>query len=170
MQTININNSEVHISTELKEDEEKGLLRSYRKHREKVLYKAKKLMSEKQFKKVFTFGRWRIYITKNLKLKNQSKTDKIRFLFDTKLYRGALYNKRGGKCEICGKHLKIHEVEMHHALPLGRFKELTLDERALMILCHDCHREIHFNPYLQIKQMEQKAKELGINLKDYYNV
>ena len=36
------------------------------------------------------------------------------------------------------------------------------------MLCHRCHKEVHCNPYLNIQMMEDKAKEMGIELKGRY--
>jgi hypothetical protein len=39
----------------------------------------------------------------------------------------------------------------------------------MLLLCHACHKEIHCNPYLNIKLMEEKAAELEIKLSERYN-
>ncbi len=38
--------------------------------------------------------------------------------------------------------------------------------RNWMVVCNDCHQEIHTNPWLNISLMEAKAKELDIDLKE----
>ena len=59
--------------------------------------------------------------------------------------------------------------QIHHVLPYGRFPELARDERNMMCLCKDCHREVHNNPYYNIRLQEEKGEELGIDIKRYYS-
>jgi CRISPR/Cas system Type II protein with McrA/HNH and RuvC-like nuclease domain len=80
-----------------------------------------------------------------------------------------LYEQAEGKCPHCGKEFDIKVMEMHHILPYSRFTDLGLDIRNLILLCHKCHKEIHCDPYLNIRLMEEKAQELGINLDERYN-
>lgn len=81
-----------------------------------------------------------------------------------------VYDRSGGKCEICGKEQEYQLMETHHVLPVGRFPHLVLAKKNLMCLCHACHKEAHNNPYLWVALMEQKAKEMGIELREYYNI
>ena len=81
-----------------------------------------------------------------------------------------MYKKLQGVCPICGKHFDPQWMELHHVLPWHRFPELRGMKKNHMLLCHDCHKEIHCNPYLNIRLQEEKAKELGINLKKYYDL
>ena len=79
-----------------------------------------------------------------------------------------LYKKVEGRCEVCGKEVKYRNMQMHHVLPYGRFPDLSLDPRNIMLVCCDCHKEIHQDPYRNIQLMEEKAKELNIELNDRY--
>lgn len=101
-------------------------------------------------------------------MKRRNDSDMTRELFNRKDFRKHIYEKCGHKCEICGKELTWEENELHHILPLHKFPQFAMDERNMQCLCHSCHKGIHCDPYKTIKQMEQKANELGINLKDYY--
>ena len=132
--------------------------------------KANKIWNRKTFKKLFKFGNLRIYITWNLRLKARNKRDDIFGCFLTPRLRHKLWERAQGKCERCGKEIDYRVCELHHVLPLCRFKEFADDINTMQCLCHDCHKDIHCDPYKQVKQMEQKAKELNINLKDYYDV
>jgi hypothetical protein len=38
------------------------------------------------------------------------------------------------------------------------------------LTCYRCHKNIHNDPYLNIRIMEQKAAELGIDLNEFYLV
>lgn len=49
---------------------------------------------------------------------------------------------------------------------MGQF---ATDERNVLLLCHDCHQEIHSNPLKQVEMMQKKADELGVDLKDFYD-
>ena len=77
----------------------------------------------------------------------------------------------GGKCEICGYNKNIAALEFHHKNPDE--KEFQIDARKFancdihklekeldkcMILCANCHREIH-NPELTICQVQQMVQE-----------
>lgn len=129
----------------------------------------------KFFKKTWKLGR--LYFTiSNCRVKRrdtsgyQRDNATAKRLYRTKLH---LYEQTKGTCQICGKPLELKSgaelAELHHILPCSRFNELKTDERNVMILCHACHKEIHCNPYYNIKLMEEKAQELGINLDERYN-
>ena len=70
---------------------------------------------------------------------------------------------------MCGKHFEYKEFENHHVLPWGRYPEYRMKAKNMLFVCHKCHREIHNNPWLNIKLMKAKAAELGIDLKDKYD-
>lgn len=80
-----------------------------------------------------------------------------------------LYERQGGRCPHCGQAFEFEVMELHHVLPLSRFPELGVSIRNGIVLCHKCHKEVHNNPYKNISIMEKKAKELGYDLKDYYD-
>jgi hypothetical protein len=83
--------------------------------------------------------------------------------------KGKMYEKQQGVCPMCGKHFTMQWMELHHVLPWRKFPELRAMMKNHMLLCHDCHKEIHCNPYLDIRLQEEKAKELGIDLKERYD-
>lgn len=80
-----------------------------------------------------------------------------------------LYERQGHRCPHCQTELPYEQMELHHILPIARYPELTASIRNGILLCHRCHKEIHCNPYLNIRIMEAKAEELGIDLKERYN-
>ena len=49
-----------------------------------------------------------------------------------------LYEKK--ECEICGSSSFLH---VHHILPRSSNPELAMDIENLMVLCEECHKEIH---------------------------
>ncbi len=73
---------------------------------------------------------------------------------------------QGDRCPICGE---VLELELHHILPVARFPELWNDRRNCVALCHGCHKEIHCNPWANIRMMEAKAAELGLDLYERYD-
>jgi hypothetical protein len=79
------------------------------------------------------------------------------------------YEKQDGKCPMCGNHFEYKEMENHHVLPWGRFPEYRMKAKNMLFVCHKCHREIHNNPWLNIRLMKEKADELGIDLHDKYD-
>ena len=82
--------------------------------------------------------------------------------------KGKLYAANGGICPECHQHHEIRNMELHHVLPWGRFPELRAKKANLMLLCHDCHREVHCNPWRNIELMKAKAEELGVKLEERY--
>ena len=80
-----------------------------------------------------------------------------------------LYERQGCCCPHCGQHFEYDDMELHHVLPIGRFPELRRSIRNSVMLCRECHKEVHCNPWLNIEMMKQKAEEMGINLSERYN-
>lgn len=130
--------------------------------------KANKIWNRKTFKKLFKFGNLRIYITWNLRLKARNKRDDIFGCLKTPRLRRKLWERAQGKCERCGKDIDYNVCELHHVLPLGRFKEFADDINNMQCLCHDCHKDIHCNPFLEAKLIRERCNELGLNIEDYY--
>ena len=81
-----------------------------------------------------------------------------------------LYEEHGGRCPVCGEHFEFKDMTLHHVLPVGRFPGLFSDPRNVELTCYRCHKNIHNDPYLNIRIMEQKAAELGIDLNEFYLV
>lgn len=125
---------------------------------------------EKHFKKMWKIGGWRLYLTHNFRLKNSQKRDQHRNHSGIVQVKEMLWKKHNGCCECCGMTIdKFCHSQVHHILSWWRFPQFETDERNLMLLCCDCHHHIHKSAFLDLKMQIQKAKELGINLYDYYN-
>lgn len=88
-----------------------------------------------------------------------------------KLYRIKMkqYRQNDGHCPHCGRAIAFDSAQLHHVLPYARFSDLINDERNVLMLCRDCHKEIHCNPFLNARLMEEKAAELSIDLDERYN-
>jgi len=97
---------------------------------------------------------------------HDAKQNKVRQMWHVKQ---RMYEEQQGCCPHCGKQFEYQWMELHHVLSWARFPELRYDQRNLLFLCHDCHKEIHIDPYLNIRLMEAKAEELGIDLKEHYS-
>lgn len=74
---------------------------------------------------------------------------------------------QGYRCPMCGE--VSERMELHHILPVACFPELWNDRRNCVALCHDCHKEIHCNPWANIRMMQAKAAELGLDLGEKYD-
>jgi hypothetical protein len=79
-----------------------------------------------------------------------------------------LYKRQEGRCAICGEAVEAEKIELHHVLPHCRFPELRFSIRNSVLLCHGCHKEVHMNPFLNIRMMEAKAAELGVDVEGRY--
>lgn len=84
--------------------------------------------------------------------------------------KGKLYESNNHLCPHCKNEFDINEMELHHVLPWARYPELRATKKNVLLLCHYCHKEIHCNPFLNIRLMQDKAKELGIDLNDRYAI
>ena len=84
--------------------------------------------------------------------------------------KGKLYERQGGKCPHCGGEFDLEAMEYHHILPYNRFPEWKTSIRNGILLCHKCHKEIHMNPFLNARLIQQKAEELGVDINTKYNI
>ena len=128
--------------------------------------------NKRWWKRTFRILPNRLYITiSNCRVKKRANNHVATHNFndnmkEIKSYR---YKQQQGKCPSCGQLTDLKEMELHHVLPWCRFPELRARKSNMMLLCHCCHKEIHINPWLNIKMMQAKAAEFGINLKERYN-
>lgn len=127
----------------------------------------KKNVRERWLHKIRIFGIY-FYIS-NCKLRKRARRDMIIFKDKRDEIRQKLYERQGCRCAICGREQEINKMESHHYLPLSRFEEFAQSIRNQVLLCHECHKEIHINPYMNIRMMEEKAKEFGVDLDERYN-
>jgi len=51
-----------------------------------------------------------------------------------------IFNERDRECEICTDKIELH---VHHIIPRSKEPMLAFDKENLMIVCNDCHKEIH---------------------------
>ena len=93
--------------------------------------------------------------------------DDIDITFRMKNLRRDVKAAQGDRCPMCGE--VSERMELHHVLPVARFPELWNDRRNCVALCHDCHKEIHCNPWANIRMMQAKAAELGFDLGERYD-
>lgn len=79
-----------------------------------------------------------------------------------------MFCEQDGVCPMCGGKFEFTSMELHHVLPLARFPELGIENRNVLFLCHDCHSNIHNDPFLNASMMEAKAGELGVQLNEVF--
>lgn len=71
----------------------------------------------------------------------------------------ALVELRGGKCELCDYSRNINALDFHHTQPKNKsfnisgnnlskytFEQLQHESNMCILLCKNCHAEIHSNP------------------------
>lgn len=126
---------------------------------------------KKHFKRMLRIGKLRFYVTWNYRLKNSQARDQERNHNGIVRLKEKLWRKHDGHCQICGKKIdKFGHSQLHHVLSWWRFPQFETDERNLMLLCRDCHSHIHREPFLETRMITEKANELGIDLKEYYEI
>lgn len=115
-------------------------------------------------------GLWFTLSNTPVKKRNSRKADdrdNIDSTYRLKNIRREVKAAQGDRCPMCGE--VAERMELHHILPVARFPELWDDRRNCVALCHDCHKEIHCNPWANIRMMEAKATELGLDLGERYD-
>lgn len=109
--------------------------------------------------------------------KNRQQNIKTPYNYISQKYRGLsrkleIIKERGGKCEICGYDKNIAALEFHHIdkenklfnIDVRKFSNYTLETlrnelNKCMLLCSNCHREIH-NPSLSINNIQNTLDEI----------
>lgn len=126
-------------------------------------------MSETRIYRLKLMG-WRLYLS-NCRMKKMSPSMARR----TQRYGEAIncfkhrhYKQNGGTCDLCGKPIDYDEVQLHHVLPFGEFPQYGTNPANMEIACAECHHALHMNPYENLHRMEQKAREFGFDLREYY--
>lgn len=85
--------------------------------------------------------------------------------------RMAVFEAQGHKCQICGMEFSnFKQMNAHHVLPWCKFPELRNKHENLVMLCENCHKEVHCNPYINIAMQEAKAQELNIDMRGRYKM
>lgn len=88
-----------------------------------------------------------------LRVKTKTKT-KVEAVVDwRKRTKQKLIEYKGGKCEICGYNKCVNALEFHHKNPLEKdfqisgssksFENLKSEVDKCLLVCANCHREIH---------------------------
>ncbi|MEE1227222.1 MAG: HNH endonuclease signature motif containing protein [Bacteroidales bacterium] len=72
---------------------------------------------------------------------------------------------RDGACQCCGEVPVNNHLEVHHLLPIAKYKELASDEGNMISLCQKCHKRYHDMYDLENTNAVTFAKYL----KDYGN-
>jgi 5-methylcytosine-specific restriction endonuclease McrA len=118
---------------------------------------------------VWRWGDWRLYITHHCALKQKEK-HQPRHRNKLAELKSKLVMQRGQVCELCGKPIeKYCKTQIHHIIPWKRYPEGELDERNMMVLCSECHAEVHANPILNAGLIYQTATKIGVDVKKYFD-
>lgn len=126
---------------------------------------------KKHLKWLLHIWKLRIYITWDFRLKNSQMRDQKRNHHGIVELKKEKWKETNGTCECCGKKIgKFNLSELHHIINWYRIPQLETDKRNLQILCHDCHKMIHKEPFLQVKEIRKKCKQLGVDYKQFYKV
>jgi len=115
-------------------------------------------------------GQWRLVLA-NCRLKKMNPAQTRRTKTHCQAVANAKrrrYRQNGGTCDLCGRHIDIDDAEIHHILPFSEFPQYGTNPANLEVACDECHNAIHRNPYANLRRMEEKARELGFNLMEYY--
>lgn len=83
--------------------------------------------------------------------------------------RNRRWNKRKGRCELCGNVSPKESMSLHHILPYAEFPAFAKTHWNLLMLCPCCHFLIHHDLPRQTRLMEQTARQHGINLEYEYS-
>lgn len=81
-----------------------------------------------------------------------------------------LYERQDCRCAHCGQYHNLSDLEYHHILPLARFPEYANSIRNGVLLCHNCHKEVHINPFWNGVLIVKKCIELGIDVREKYQL
>lgn len=87
-----------------------------------------------------------------------------------------LIEYKGGKCEICGYNKCVEALEFHHLnpsekeIPIGcgntvSFEKLKKEVDKCMLLCSNCHKEIHSK--INAKILFEKKENERQNIEEY---
>ena len=137
-------------------------------------YQCPQPQPKRWWKRSFKFLKGRFYITfSNCRVKKRptsgySIDGHSRLANNMRDIKGKMYEKNGHRCPHCGQEFELDVMELHHILPWARFPEWRASSKNMILLCHRCHKEVHCNPYKNIRMMEAKAEELGIDLTERY--
>ena len=113
-------------------------------------------------KRVRLFGLYIYVSTGKMKLRCGSIRHKQAVKNGIRRNRSALAMIQGGACQMCGS--VCENMELHHILPVSQYPELATELRNSVLLCPECHKEVHRNVLLNARMMMDKAAELGVEL------
>ena len=60
-------------------------------------------------------------------------------------------------CELCGN--SEEKLQMHHLYAQSIFPEMALNQNNTMLLCKECHNQVHNNPFLWCELINQRMPD-----------
>ena len=118
----------------------------------------------KLFSLYFTLSNSRV----KLRLSNHDRSGRLqRICCEMKQYK---YKMQQGTCPLCGETFPLEYMQLHHILPWSRFPDFRGTKKNHLLICKDCHKEIHSNPFLNIRLQQAMAAELQVDLAEKYRI
>lgn len=96
----------------------------------------------KVFKSFRLFGLYFYVSSIRIKLR-RTIDEKMRNQRKVLLKKKLLYKQQDGCCEMCGRHFGTEALEIHHLIGVSENPGLALATSNLVLLCHECHVEVH---------------------------
>lgn len=90
-------------------------------------------------------------------------TKQIRNQFVKKSWKTKIKIRDENECQCCGKK-NLHQLEVHHIMPLAKYTELASDNGNGIALCQECHRRYH-----EMYKDEENAVNFAKFLRDFGN-
>lgn len=72
----------------------------------------------------------------------------------------------GGYCHICGA--SGVPLSVHHVIPQAVAQDLRWEPDNCLLLCGECHRRVHSNPFLQIDLIRKANEKMNKDLTKYF--
>ena len=91
-------------------------------------------------------------------MKNKKNSHQIRLSLTGKVLKKLKLRNAVIKCENCNKYVYLHEIECHHSvisiselsnevqkgtLNITDARQLARDRENIMMVCHECHEQLH---------------------------
>lgn len=110
-------------------------------------------------------GKMFIYVSDH-KLRKDNR-DRSQGLQRRKLRRATERNcEGGGCCHICGA--SGVPLSVHHVIPQAVAQDLRWEPDNCLLLCEECHRQVHSNPFMQIDLIRKQNEKMNKDLTKYF--
>lgn len=115
----------------------------------------------RQFFKQWRIRRFRIAIA-NVSIRPRKSRNEMTGWARSRI-KNALLDRSEWRCEKCGCKINDwHDAELHHIIPISMDPGKATDKGNMMILCKDCHKQIHSNPFAYVRQIAERFPEVAM--------